>query len=142
MSCERLFRKAASRRYCRRDAYTWCFLQQVRGVEDVGHKLYMDNYFTSVYTFKTYTTEELFVSPLFGITDEECPQNFSPKPSKQRREVPLAEFYRSSRVRFPAVAGNFSLHHRVQDGSRTHTASYPVKLYLHSPIRLHSVLLS
>jgi hypothetical protein len=26
-----------------------------------------------------------------------------------------------SRVRFPARAGNFSLHHRVQNGSGTHT---------------------
>jgi hypothetical protein len=32
---------------------------------------------------------------------------------------------RGSRVRFPAGAGNFSLHHRVQDGSGAHTASYP-----------------
>jgi hypothetical protein len=33
---------------------------------------------------------------------------------------------RSSRVRFPAGAGNFSLHHRVQNGSGAHPASYPV----------------
>jgi hypothetical protein len=33
---------------------------------------------------------------------------------------------RGSRVRFPAGAGNFSLHHRVQTGSGTHPASYPV----------------
>jgi hypothetical protein len=31
---------------------------------------------------------------------------------------------RGSRVRFPAVAGNFSLHHRVQNGSGAHPASY------------------
>jgi hypothetical protein len=31
-----------------------------------------------------------------------------------------------SRVRFPAEAGNFSLHHRVQNGSRAHPASYPM----------------
>jgi hypothetical protein len=79
---------------------------------------------------------------------------------------------RESRIRFPAGAGNFSLHHRVQNGSRAHTASYPlgtrgyfpgskaagreadhstasstevkewVELYLHSPIRLHGVVLS
>jgi uncharacterized membrane protein YgcG len=30
---------------------------------------------------------------------------------------------RSSRVRFPAGAGNFSLHHRVQSGSGAHPAS-------------------
>jgi hypothetical protein len=69
---------------------------------------------------------------------------------------------RGSRVRFPAGAGNFSLHHIVQNGSGAHPASYPlgirgsfpggeadhsppssaevkewVELYLHSLIRLH-----
>jgi hypothetical protein len=33
---------------------------------------------------------------------------------------------RGSRVRFPAGAGNFSLHHRVQTGSGAYSASYPV----------------
>jgi hypothetical protein len=33
---------------------------------------------------------------------------------------------RGSRVRFPARAGNFSLHHRVQNGSGAHPASYPM----------------
>jgi hypothetical protein len=33
---------------------------------------------------------------------------------------------RGSRVRFPAVAGNFSLHHRVQNDSGAHPASYPM----------------
>jgi hypothetical protein len=32
---------------------------------------------------------------------------------------------RGSRVRFPTGAVNFSLHHRVQNGSETHPASYP-----------------
>jgi hypothetical protein len=32
----------------------------------------------------------------------------------------------SVRVRFPAGAGNFSLHHRIQNDSRAHPASYPV----------------
>jgi hypothetical protein len=31
---------------------------------------------------------------------------------------------RGSRVRFPAGAGNYSLHHRVQNGSGAHPASY------------------
>jgi hypothetical protein len=31
-----------------------------------------------------------------------------------------------SRVRFPAGAGNFYLHHRVQNGSGAHPASYPM----------------
>jgi hypothetical protein len=33
---------------------------------------------------------------------------------------------RGSRVRFPAGAGNFSLHHRVLNGSGAHPASYPM----------------
>jgi hypothetical protein len=33
---------------------------------------------------------------------------------------------RGSRVQFPAGAGNFSLHHRVQYCSGTHRASYPM----------------
>jgi hypothetical protein len=33
---------------------------------------------------------------------------------------------RGSRVRFPAGIGNFSLHHRVQNGSEAHPASYPM----------------
>jgi hypothetical protein len=33
---------------------------------------------------------------------------------------------RGSRVRFPAVAGNFSLHHRVQKVSGAHPAPYPM----------------
>jgi hypothetical protein len=33
---------------------------------------------------------------------------------------------RGSRVRFPAVVGNFSLHHRVQSGSGAHSAFYPM----------------
>jgi hypothetical protein len=34
---------------------------------------------------------------------------------------------RGSRVHFPAEAGNFSLHHRVQNGSGAHPASYPMR---------------
>jgi hypothetical protein len=33
---------------------------------------------------------------------------------------------RGSRVRFPAGAGNFSLHHRIQNGSGAQPASYPM----------------
>jgi hypothetical protein len=74
-------------------------------------------------------------------------------------------------VLFPAGAGNFSLRHHVQAGSGAHPASYPVgiggnylgvkqsgreadhlppsstevkecvELYIHSPIRLHSMVL-
>jgi hypothetical protein len=35
-------------------------------------------------------------------------------------------YYRGSRVRFPAGAGNFSLHHRDQNGCGAYPASYPV----------------
>jgi hypothetical protein len=31
-----------------------------------------------------------------------------------------------SKVRFPVEAGNFSLHHRIQNGCGAHPASYPV----------------
>jgi hypothetical protein len=31
-----------------------------------------------------------------------------------------------SRIRFPAGAGNFSLHHRIQNGTGAHPASYPM----------------
>jgi hypothetical protein len=33
---------------------------------------------------------------------------------------------RGSRVRFTMGAGNFSLHHRVQNGSGAHPTSYPM----------------
>jgi hypothetical protein len=33
---------------------------------------------------------------------------------------------RGSRARFPAHAGNFSLHHYVQNGSGAHLVSYPM----------------
>jgi hypothetical protein len=34
--------------------------------------------------------------------------------------------YQGSRVRFPAGAGKFSLHHRVHNDSGAHPASYPM----------------
>jgi hypothetical protein len=53
------------------------------------------------------------------------------KPSKSRdTSVGIALGYglddRDSRVRFPAGAGNLSLHHCVQNGSGAHPASYPM----------------
>jgi hypothetical protein len=33
---------------------------------------------------------------------------------------------RGSKVRFPVGGGNFSLHHRLQNGSGAHPASYPM----------------
>jgi hypothetical protein len=74
---------------------------------------------------------------------------------------------RGSRIRFPAGTGNFSLHHRFQNGSGAHPASYPMgarvsfpgreadhtppfsaevknarKYTSTPPIRLHGVMLS
>jgi hypothetical protein len=54
-----------------------------------------------------------------------------PEPRKSRDSpVGIALGYglddRGSRVRFLAGAGNFSLHHRVQNGSGAHPASYPM----------------
>jgi hypothetical protein len=34
---------------------------------------------------------------------------------------------RGSRIRFPVGAGNYSLHHRVQNGSGAHPAFYPMR---------------
>jgi hypothetical protein len=33
---------------------------------------------------------------------------------------------RGSKFRFPARAGNFSFHHRIESGSGAHPASYPM----------------
>jgi hypothetical protein len=41
---------------------------------------------------------------------------------------------RSSRVRLTARAGNFSLHHHVQNGSGTHPASHPMGTRGSSPV--------
>jgi hypothetical protein len=58
---------------------------------------------------------------LCGVSYSFCPSDSS---------VGIALSYglddRGSRIRFPAGAGNFSLHHRVQNGSGTHPASYPM----------------
>jgi hypothetical protein len=51
-----------------------------------------------------------------------------------RRRAVIAQSYSAgyglddwvSRDRFPAGAGNFSLHYRVQNGSGAHLASYPM----------------
>jgi hypothetical protein len=57
-------------------------------------------------------------------------QRFSNTVKNRDRSVGIALGYglddRGSRVRFPAGAGNFSLHRRVQNGSGAHPASYPM----------------
>jgi hypothetical protein len=40
---------------------------------------------------------------------------------------------RGSRVRYPAGAGNFSLHHPVQNGSGSHPVSYPMGTWCSLP---------
>jgi hypothetical protein len=41
---------------------------------------------------------------------------------------------RGSRVRFSAGAGNFSFHHRIQNGSGAHPASYPMGTRVSFPV--------
>jgi hypothetical protein len=52
------------------------------------------------------------------------------RPQSRDSSVGIALGYglddRGSRVRFPVEAGTFSLHHRVQNGSGVHQASYPM----------------
>jgi hypothetical protein len=59
----------------------------------------------------------------FGMDPQPC-QGAVIAQSVQRLGYGLDD--RGSGVRFPAGAGNFSLHHRVQNGSGAHPASYPV----------------
>jgi hypothetical protein len=69
---------------------------------------------------------------LFELNSETSLKYFCPLTIQSIRDssVGIALSYelndRGSRVRFPAVAGNFSLYHRVQTGSWAHPASYPM----------------
>jgi hypothetical protein len=64
-----------------------------------------------------------------GINDREK-LSYSEKYQSRDSSVGTALGYglddRGFRVRFLAGAGNFSLHHRVQNGSGAHPASYPM----------------
>jgi hypothetical protein len=57
-------------------------------------------------------------------------QQYTPHVYSRDSSVGIALGYglddRGSRVRFPAGGWNFSLHHRVQNGSEAHPASYPM----------------
>jgi hypothetical protein len=57
-------------------------------------------------------------------------QSITPQIKSPDSSVGIALGYglndRGSRVRYPAGAGNFCLHHRVQNGSGAHPASYPM----------------
>jgi hypothetical protein len=68
-----------------------------------------------------------------GASDEANPPNALRAKGVEKEEdssVGIALGYglddRGSRVRFPAGAGNFSLHHRVQNDTGAHPASYPM----------------
>jgi hypothetical protein len=73
------------------------------------------------------------VTPLYREDEGSMDINFSMLPQHYRirdSSVDIGVGYglddRGSRVRFPVGAGNFSLHHRVQNGSGAHPASYPI----------------
>jgi hypothetical protein len=65
-----------------------------------------------------------------GFTSRQLIRTY--KQGKKHQFTLLCPFYiysaidRGSRVRFPAGTGNFSLHHRVQNGSGAYPTSYPV----------------
>jgi hypothetical protein len=65
---------------------------------------------------------DFFVGQNFRIQSVECESHHS--------SVGIALGYglddRGFRVRFPAGAGNFSFHHRVQNGSGDHPVFYPM----------------
>jgi hypothetical protein len=51
--------------------------------------------------------------------------SFDTNQTKSRIALGYRLYDRGSRVRFPAEAGNFSLHHCVQNGTGAHPVSYP-----------------
>jgi hypothetical protein len=55
-----------------------------------------------------------------------CPHCFKSRDSSVGIALGYGLDDRGSRFRFPAGAGNFSLHNRVQNGSGAHPASYPM----------------
>jgi hypothetical protein len=61
---------------------------------------------------------------LKGITFDVLPLSSSALPSSYIYIYGLDD--RGCRVRFPTGAGNFSLHHRIQNASGAHPASYPM----------------
>jgi hypothetical protein len=58
-----------------------------------------------------------------GFDCRQGQESFS-SPLSRDSSVGIALDDRDSRVRFPAGAGNFSLHHRVHNGSGAHPGSY------------------
>jgi hypothetical protein len=85
-----------------------------------SHEL-QDGYFEA----KLY--EQKVVNIQAACFSSNCPLYF---PFSRDSSVGIALGYglddRGSRVRFSAGAGNFSLYHRIQNGSGAHSASYPM----------------
>jgi len=52
-------------------------LELVRRVEGLGHKLYMDSYFSSPALFDELSGRKI-AAELFAMTGEECPKTFHP----------------------------------------------------------------
>jgi hypothetical protein len=73
----------------------------------------------SIYVMRNRSTEWRNVSSLH-------PQQLLPLPGSVGIALGYGLDDRGSRVRFPMGAGNFFLHHRVQNGSGAHPASYPM----------------
>jgi hypothetical protein len=72
-----------------------------------------------------YSSNEALLNPAFAWSDKET----LTKNRKLGQWVTKFHFgldSGGSRVRFPAEDGNFSFHHRVQNGSEAHPASYPM----------------
>jgi hypothetical protein len=63
----------------------------VRRVEDVGHKLYVNNYISRLYPYKK------TVMAVSGLKVKELPKNLVPKPSKLINGILWAEFMITSR---------------------------------------------
>jgi hypothetical protein len=61
-------------------------LQLVRKVEDVGHKLYVDNYFISPDLFKDICKRKIAVK-LFSLIEKECPKFWPQSPQNEERRV-------------------------------------------------------
>jgi hypothetical protein len=78
-------------------------------------------------TYKKYLTLRIICYSCAGNSILLCPVSFE---GNRDSSVVVALGYWlddwGSRVRFPAGAGNFSFHYRVQNGSGAHPASYPM----------------
>jgi hypothetical protein len=93
-----------------------------------------NGYFRSTYKPLQCTAVKISIFRYITILDSElrtCTMHSFLLSSKSRdSSVGIALGYgldnRGSRVRFPAGAENFSLHHRVQIGSGAHPVSYPI----------------